>query len=212
MKHTLTLLSTVAMLTTAPALWAQEASTDAPADGTATEAPAQEAPRTGSGLDLGEDVPGGQAGQPETYIKETFTDWALQCLKVQADQEVCQMYQLLKEPGGASVAEVSMFKLENGGEAVAGGTFIVPLETLLPAKLTIQVDDGQPRRYDYSFCSQVGCYARVGFTAEDINRFKAGAAAKVTVIPALAPDQQVTVNMSLSGFTAAYDNVSSLRQ
>ena len=210
MKNPFLLLSLMAALAAGPALSqettqnAGESAQDTASDGTTN---------IGGALDLGESVPNQQQpGAPETYIKETFTDWALQCIKVDAENEVCQMYQLLKESGGASVAEVSLFKLENGGRAIAGGTFVVPLETLLSAKLTIQVDNGQPRRYDYSFCSQVGCYARVGFTAEDISQFKAGAKAKVTLVPALAPDQKVEVEMSLSGFTAAFDSVSTLQQ
>lgn len=214
MKNAFLILSTLTALTAAPATWAQDSTAPQTEGDAATAQPAQTGDTAiGGGLDLGEDVPNQQTpGAPKTFIKETFNDWALQCIDVQDGNEVCQMYQLLKEEKGASVAEVSLFKLENGGKAVAGGTFVVPLETLLSAKLTIQVDKGQPRRYDYSFCSQIGCYARVGFTQADINAFKAGAKATVTLVPALAPDQKVSVDMSLSGFTAAFDNVSSLRQ
>jgi invasion protein IalB len=88
----------------------------------------------------------------------------------------------------------------------------VPLETLLIQKLSIAVDGGQPKRYDFSFCTQVGCYARVGFTEEDVARFKAGRGATITIVPAMAPDQQVTLDMSLSGFTASFDESSALRQ
>ena len=122
------------------------------------------------------------------------------------------MYQLLKDENGGDVAEVSVFRLQNGGQVVAGGTFVVPLETLLTQKLSISVDGGQAKRYDFSFCTQVGCYARVGFTADDVARFKAGSAATVAIVPALAPDQRVELEMSLSGFTAGFDETSELRQ
>lgn len=122
------------------------------------------------------------------------------------------MYQLLTTAEGASVAEVSIFQLKDAGQAVAGGTFVVPLETLLTQKLRISVDGSKARIYDYSFCNQIGCYARVGFTQEDVNRFKAGAKATVTLIPALAPDQKVELNMSLSGFTAAFDASTAMTQ
>ena len=85
---------------------------------------------------------------------------------------------------------------------------VVPLETALPQQITLSVDGGKARRYPYSFCSQVGCYARVGFTSEDIASFKLGNAATVTIVPALAPDQKVELVLSLTGFTAAYDNAS----
>lgn len=211
MTKPLLYLSLMAALAGAP-VWAQQAQddADAPAGDTATE----DRPLGGE-LDLGEGTGGAPQGQPQapqTYIKETFTDWQLQCIDVPDDQgeDVCQMYQLLKDENGANVAEASIFKLTGGGQAVAGGTFIVPLETLLTEKLTIQVDGGQARRYDFAFCAPIGCYARLGFTAEDIQRFKAGAVANLTIVPALAPNQKVTVRMSLSGFTAAFDASSAL--
>ncbi len=199
-------LPLLASLAAAPAL-AQDAapSTDAPASA------------IGGGLTIGETegdaTPGSQ--QPETYTKATHGDWQVQCLRVPEGTDAadpCQMYQLLKDDNGGDVAEVSVFRLENGGQVEAGGTFVVPLETLLTQKLSISVDGGQAKRYDYSFCTQIGCYARVGFTADDVARFKAGSAAKVTIVPALAPDQKVELDMSLSGFTAAYEETSKLRQ
>ncbi|MGY9050076.1 MAG: invasion associated locus B family protein, partial [Rhodobacterales bacterium] len=106
----------------------------------------------------------------------------------------------------------SLFKVDGSSEVAAGATFVVPLETLLTQKLTIAVDTGPAKRYDFSFCTQVGCYARVGFTSAEMAAFKAGVAGKVTIVPALAPDQKVTLDMSLSGFTAAYDQITSIKQ
>ncbi|WP_299934183.1 invasion associated locus B family protein [uncultured Pelagimonas sp.] len=165
-------------------------------------------------LDMGEDpnAPKPQQSGPTTYTQDGFGDWQLQCLEVTDGDDVCQMYQLLKDSAGNSVAEVNIFKIKDGGQAVAGGTFIVPLETLLPQKLTITVDGGSARRYDYSFCSQIGCYARVGLTAEDIQRYKAGAKAEILIVPAVAANKKVVVEMSLKGFTAAYKAASTVAQ
>ena len=120
------------------------------------------------------------------------------------------MYQLLKNAEGVSVAEVTMFRLPNGGQAIAGATIIVPLETLLTAQLTVAVDGAKGKRYAFAFCNQIGCYARVGLTAKDVAAFKRGAKATVTLVPATAPDQKVVLNMSLSGFTAAFDDASEI--
>lgn len=212
MTRLLVLLSMLAALAAAPA-WTQESGTDGAPDGATEESAAPSATAIGGDLDLGQETAAPtNPNQPRQYVKETFQDWQLQCIEVPEGEDVCQMYQLLDDGQGASVAEVSIFKLADGGRAVAGGTFVVPLETLLTQKLSIAVDGGQPRVYDYSFCNQVGCYARVGFLAEDIARFKAGAVARVSLVPALAPDQTVTVEMSLSGFTAAYDAASEVRR
>ncbi|ASP21974.1 invasion associated locus B (IalB) protein [Antarctobacter heliothermus] len=167
-------------------------------------------PPAGSGLDLGETVQvtppaAGAADVPEPYLKEVHKDWSVQCLKIADDREICQMYQLLEDEDGTKLADVYIFKVEDAGQAVAAGVFTVPLETLLPAKLTVQVDSRDAKRYDYSFCNSQGCFARVGFLADDIERFKAGSAARVMLVPMLAPEQPVSLSMSLAGFTAAFE-------
>ena len=77
-------------------------------------------------------------------------------------------------PMDNAVAEFSLFSLPEGsqGPAVVGGTFIAPLETLLPAGMTLQVDSGKARAYPFTFCANVGCVARIGFTAEEVTQFK----------------------------------------
>ncbi len=116
----------------------------------------------------------------------------------------CQLYQLLKDADGNSVAEISLFDLPEGGQAAAGATFMAPLETLLTANLRIGVDSGQPRIYPFAFCTQSGCVARLGFTAEEVAAFKKGIKAVLTIVPAAAPDQEVVLDMTLKGFTAGF--------
>ena len=152
-------------------------------------------------LSLGSTEP--QVG--ETYLAEEFTDWQLRCVKTENGQDPCQLYQLLADGDGNSVAEFSIFNLPEGQQAIAGATVVTPLETLLTAQLRIQVDAGQARRYPYSFCSQAGCFARVGFTADEVDAFKAGNAGKVLIVPAAAPDQTVQLTLSLTGFTAGWN-------
>ena len=155
-------------------------------------------------LSLGEDASAPQVGQ--TYTREKIDDWELRCIKAEEGvEEPCQMYQLMTDSEGTPVAEISIFRLPEGGRAVAGATIVVPLETSLPQQLTMQVDDHAARRYPYSFCNTIGCFSRVGLVAEEVASFRAGKEAKLTIVPALAPDQKVELNMSLIGFTASYD-------
>ncbi len=218
MKRSIFLLSTLAVLA-APMSWAQDTTTPETAD---PETAAPDTPEAvqippNAELDTGEPadaVPGAtdNAQDDSTYTKTTSGAWEVQCLKVEEGEEPCQMYQLLKDEQGSNVAEVSLFKVAGGGQVVAGATYVVPLETLLTQKMTIAVDTGEAKRYDFSFCTQVGCYARVGFTEAELAAFKAGVAAKITIVPALAPDQKVSVNMSLNGFTAAFDEITAVQQ
>lgn len=208
MKTLLTHLSLAALIAATPAL-AQDSTTDTTDDAPATDAAgATEAPAPSGGeiFDTGEPV-GEAAPESANYVRETIGDWDVQCLRNPNGEDPCQLYQLLNDASGNSVAEVSLFKVAGQGQAVAGANFIVPLETLLTQKLTMQVDNGQAKRYDFAFCAQLGCVARVGFTEEDIAAFKRGAVANVTIVPAAAPDQKVTVGMSLSGFTDSYDAI-----
>ena len=143
----------------------------------------------------------------DTYVAEVYTDWELRCVRTEDGNDPCQLYQLLIDSEGNAVAEFNIFALPEGGEAVAGATIITPLETLLTAQLRLGVDAGQTKRYPYSFCTQIGCFARLGFTAAEVEEFKRGVAANVTIIAAGAPDQPVELAASLSGFTAGWNRI-----
>jgi len=178
-----------ALLCQASAALAQETTAE-------TDAEAQE------DLSLGEPV-GPQVGEP--YIREEFGDWALRCVKAEEGQrDPCNLYQLLVNSDGISVAEFNMFPLPEGQRAVAGATIVVPLETLLTQQLTISVDGQNARRYPFTFCNRAGCVARVGFTQEEVDEFKRGAAATVRLVPAAAPTEEVVLDVSLTGFTAGF--------
>ena len=80
-------------------------------------------------------------------------------MRTESGIDPCQLYLLLKDKNGNSVAEFTIFNLPKGSEgpAVAGATFIAPLETLLPAGMMLQVDSAKAKGYPFSFCTQIGC-------------------------------------------------------
>lgn len=172
-----------------------------------TQQPAtEEAPAAEPGSDLSL----GATDMGSTYVQEEVGDWEIQCIRTDQDEDPCTLYQLLSDDEGNPVAEVSIFRLPEGGRAAAGATVIAPLETLLTEQLRIAVDGGQGKLYPFSFCNPVGCYSRIGLTASDVEAFKRGAVASISIVPFAAPDQTVTLEMSLSGFTAGFDKVSVL--
>lgn len=154
-----------------------------------------------------------QTGEPaendigSTYVASTHGDWSVRCVRTADGQDPCQLYQLLKDDQGNSVAEFSLFALPAGQQAAAGATIITPLETLLTQQITLQVDEQAARRYPFSWCAPVGCIARVGFTQPELDQMKRGNAAVMTIVPVAAPDQQVRLTVSLRGFTAGFDAV-----
>lgn len=223
----------LALALAAQAALAQQAGTgtEAPAE-PATEAPAEPATDAPSpeGAPAGEANPatspeqGGMAmGTPvapdgnaigSAYIKEEHQDWDIRCIRTESGNDPCQLYQLLEDGEGNAVAEFAIFPLIPAqGDAVAGGTIIAPLETLLTQSVTVAIDGGEARRYPFTFCTEIGCVARVGYASPDVDRFKRGAGATVTIVPVRAPDQRIALDLSLSGFTAGWDSlVASVQQ
>jgi invasion protein IalB len=162
---------------------------------------------TGAALAQDTQTPSAPEDQVQT---EAVGDWNLQCVQPEDQPKTCQLHQLMDDGEGAPIAEITLFRLPQGGQAVAGATVIVPLETALPNQLRISVDDGPVKTYPYAFCNSVGCYARIGLTTGDIADFQGGNLARLIIVPARAPDQIVTIDMSLKGFTAGYDQVTVL--
>lgn len=209
MLHSMKPLLVAAIFAVATNLSAQEATTtETPAvDAPVAEAPVADAP---ADLSMGSEVAAAPVvdenavGTP--YVRETQGDWSVRCLRAEAGEtDPCQLYQLLQDEDGNSVAEISMFALPEGSEAAAGATIVVPLETLLTEQLQISVDNASTRRYPFTFCNRAGCVARVGFTKAEVDQFKRGNAAAIRMVPAAAPTEEVVLNISLAGFTAGYD-------
>lgn len=193
----------------APAADSQAPAADATdaAESDATDAAESDAAPTADtdqlGLSMGA-VEGGQ-GAGQLYVRDEFGSWQLRCVRSEDGKDPCQLYQLLKDRSGNSVAEFNIFPLPEGQPAIAGANVVTPLETLLTANLRLAVDGGQAKRYPYSFCSQIGCFARIGLTTEEVALFRKGAAATVTIVPAAAPGETVELGLSLSGFTAGFN-------
>lgn len=191
----LALAFALSLATLTPAA-AQEAP---PADAPATEAPATDAPVT----EAPTAAPGD--GDPEigaSYVSETHGDWEVQCVRAEDGNDPCQLYQLLHDETGNSVAEISIFGLPEGQQAAAGATVVTPLETLLTEQIQLQVDSGEIKVYPFSFCARIGCIARIGFTEPEVQAMQRGRVGVLTIVPVAAPDQEVRLEISLAGFTA----------
>ncbi|MGV6802888.1 MAG: invasion associated locus B family protein [Ruegeria sp.] len=156
-----------------------------------------------SGLDLGESGP--RVG--EQFVKEKSGDWDVSCIKAQTGEDPCAMVQVLNGAQGEPLAEITVGKLPAGGAAVAWANVIVPLETLLQAQLAISIDGAPRKLYNYHHCVPVGCVAQLGLTQGDIDAMKAGSKAVISLVPARAPDQVLNMDLSLGGFTSAYDGL-----
>lgn len=148
------------------------------------------------------------------YPAASFGDWEIRCMRVEEGQpEPCQLYQLLLDDGDTPAAEFNLFQVPNDGTGViAGAQVTTPLDTLIAQPLRLQVDDGPVLTYPFTYCQTFGCVVRMGLTGENITSFERGGEAVVTIVPLAAPDQIVRLVLSLSGFTAAYEDLSARQQ
>ncbi len=192
---------------TAPAPEAPAAAAPATEAPATTPAPDSAAPAPAAGAPAEAAMPGnGDPAKPEVMeiVKDTFGDWQVRCAP---DGKECFMYQLALDQAKNPVAEVSILKLPDTSEAVAGVTIVTPLGTLLTNGVILQVDAGEKRQYPFSWCSQVGCFARFGLTKPTLDTMRRGKAGEVTLVAVNKPEAPVTLNLSLSGFTAAFDSL-----
>ena len=222
-KHSTALLAVLALMS-AP-VFAQETApaTDAPAtEAPAAEAPATEAPAADAPAAEAPAAPAADAAQapaegaapardPEGpgsyYAKSEHGEWTIRCIRAGQGKDPCEMYKLLTDEDDNAVAEMTMVPLANG-EVAAGATLVAPLETDLINGLGVQVDSGETRGYPFSFCAPVGCVARIGFTNAELAAMKGGRNATIQLLPFGGnPEQPVRLSLSLSGFTAAFDEL-----
>lgn len=138
------------------------------------------------------------------YLLGEFTDWTVRCIRLEgAPTDPCEMHQTLFGPNGAATAEINIVPIAREGVA-AGATLVTPLETLLSRDIRLTIDDGAPRTYRFTFCSEQSCVAQVGFTAEELDAMRGGQTAVMRIYPLAAPEQPVDLEISLSGFTAGF--------
>lgn len=217
------LLAVLAMIA-APA-FAQDSTPDAPATGNdaATEQPAEtaeqdnaeaapeaaEAPEALAQEDQAEATEA-TPSEPQVgqyYAKTTHSDWTIRCVKTDQGVDPCELYQLLRDDEGNSVAEMTLIPLRNS-EVAAGATLVAPLETDLLHGIGFGIDNAEARGYPFALCAPIGCVSRMGFTAAELNSLKRGNSVKVTLLPFGGdPNQPVQLDLSLTGFTAAFDEL-----
>ena len=167
-----------------------------------------------------EAAPEGPA-EGEPYIAQTFTDWVLSCVATGTGNDPCRFIQVLSNREGGRVAQVSIVPLPPGRGVAAAAIIETPLGTLLrvprnaeeleqPGGLRLQVDGGELRVFQFTFCTAGGCVAEIGMEQALVDAFKRGNIAKITIWSVDAPDQPVELELSLSGFTAGFNRVSDL--
>lgn len=209
-RHSLLLAAALGLAVGAP-LTAQD--TAAPAEEPAAEA-ASDAPATPAEAAPVDAAPA-EAAPAETTSEATppaqpeitttrHGDWEVGCL---AGTTNCEMQQVAVDSEGNPVILARVVRLPAGSEADGLAIFNTPLGTLLQPGLGFQIDAGERAGLPFEWCVQEGCIVRLGLRGEDVAAMKRGRVANLTVASIAAPDQPLTLALSLSGFTAAYESM-----
>ena len=146
----------------------------------------------------------GETQQTEPYIKERIKDWNLKCIEPIGSIERCEANQIIFNQKQQPVAEISIFKLPKGQIAAAAATIIVPLETALNEGLVLEMQDLEPKKYQFKFCNSIGCYSQIGLTIEELEALKSKGKASIFLKHLSSGDQQIVIPISLSGFTTTF--------
>jgi invasion protein IalB len=179
----------VAALMLSPlAAYAQEA---APAEAPAAEAPAAEAPA---------------ADAAATAAAPANQNWLKVCDPLPDGQQACIMRQVVLANG--PFLGSFLLRDDPGQESRLLAVAAVPLGVLLPFGLTWQIDGAKPIRVPYMLCDPTSCATQLVINEQYVNSLKKGNTLKLTAKN--RQNQDLTIEITLSGFTAAYDSDTSL--
>lgn len=151
---------------------------------------------------------GASAQELPNSLVETYADWTLRCVPVEGKQ-TCQMMQELsqKETGQRVLAFVINAPKP---EDVVDATLILPFGLELAKGISAHIDaefDLEP--IQFSTCLPSGCLASVELNAELIGKMQAGEQFSLNV-HSISSQQPVSIDLSLSGFSAAFRRLSDL--
>jgi invasion protein IalB len=148
----------------------------------------------------------GQGGQPApNQTREQVQDWVVRCLEAQANQpKRCEMVQVLSDRN--SKREVLVMVVGYTGEKTPPqAVLVLPLGVLLPAGVSLKIDQGAPKTIPYRHCEPQGCIAPWQMTEVDLGALRAGTTLTVSVND--HGGKSVDLPVSLKGFTAALGKI-----
>lgn len=143
-----------------------------------------------------------QQEAPEQVLTATHGAWEIHCLE---GTETCAMQQIGNTADGQRALLVTLQRLSGvtaeGRNVPAALTVNTPLGVLIPYAVRVRVDDGNVAPVPFLRCLQDNCVARAPLAEEAVADFKKGSKATFGFFL----QEEILVEISLSGFTAAYD-------
>jgi len=145
-----------------------------------------------------DEIPSGQR-----YLADTYKDWQRLCMKSDQAEDVCHIYQLIKNQDNLPLGEITVFKATEPEGISAVATILTPLGTLLTSQLILTLDDDTKGEYPYSWCDKGGCYVRIALTDDQVYSMKKGRSGTIQIESISAPGEPIILPISFLGLTAA---------
>jgi len=155
-------------------------------------------------------APAPEQANPNSRLGEKFQDWQTVCEKHEDGSELCGAIQEVKTKEGKVALWTAFGYLQpNAGPVMI---FRIPYDLTDPPSgfrvakgAGIAIDGGTQVDVPIEICAPGGC--QIGILLEDafVKALKAGNKLNLTV--PLSNGQSATINLSLKGFTAAYDSL-----
>jgi len=150
------------------------------------------------------------AGAPDAAAGGTAAtpgqNWLKVCDPLPDGQEACIMRQVVLANG--QFLGSFLLRDDPGQESRLLAVAAVPLGVLLPFGLTWQIDGAKPVRVPYMLCDPTSCATQLVINEQYVNSLKRGSTLKLTAKN--RQNEDLTIEITLAGFTAAYDGDASL--
>ena len=146
-----------------------------------------------------------QTNRPKDVLKKKHGDWEVRCLE---GTNTCAMSQVGKTSDGKrailiTIQRISGAKTKDGKKIEAAMTSQTPLGILLPYGLRIKIDKDKVVPLPLARCLPAGCVSQAPMLGEAVTKMKKGSKA----VYGFFLEKEILVNISLKGFTAAFDSL-----
>ncbi len=163
-------------------------------------AQAQEAPAAPA------EQPAAAAPAAEAAPRDPAQNWLKVCDPIEEGKQACIMRQVVLVNG--NFLGSFLLRDDPGQESRLLAVAAVPIGVLLPFGLTWQIDGGKPIRVPFMLCDPQSCATQLVINEAYVNSLKRGN--KLILTAKNRQNQDLIVEINLSGFTSTYDNASAL--
>lgn len=135
--------------------------------------------------------------------EDAKSPWAKQCDPLPSDKQMCYVTQALRvKEGGQRLIYIGVGQSPDTGLKFL--LFVTPLGVLLRPGIELKIDDGAPFNAQFNTCLPNGCHGQIALNEDQYQQLRKGN--KLLVFYIDVRQQKISLDMSLEGFSVAYDS------